>query len=77
MLYTKEGDYQIWLEAIPGSIIKSNVVSPCGLTKADIGQHLIRGGVESPVEAEHKRSSSGCDESQVTQTGAVTLEDCS
>ena len=68
--------YQIWLEAIPRGEIESKVVSPCRLTKADIRQHLIRRGFEGPVEAEHKCSSSSCDESQVTQTGAVTLEGC-
>ena len=69
-------DYQIWLEAIPRGIIESKVVSPCRWPKANIW-YLIRRGFEGPVEAEHKCSSSSCDESQVTQTGAVTLEGCS
>ena len=73
----EKDDYQIWLEAIPRGKIESKVVSPCRLTKADIRQHLIRRGLEGPVKAEHKRSSSNCDESKVTQTGTVTLEGCS
>ena len=77
LLSAGKDDYQIWLEAIPRCKIESKVVSPCRLTKADIRQHLIRRGLEGPVKAEHKRSSSSCDESQVTQTGTVALEVCS
>ena len=47
-------DYQVWLEPIPGGKVEAKMVSPGGWTEADIGQHLIRGRLESPVESKHK-----------------------
>ena len=62
----KEIEYQVWLEAIPGGKIEAKMVSPGGWTEADIGQHLIRGRLERPVEPKHKGRSADDGQGQVS-----------
>ena len=62
----KEADYQVWLEAIPWSKVEAKMVSPGGWTEADIGQHLIRGRLERPVEPKYKGRSADDGQGQVS-----------
>ena len=59
-------DYQVWLEAIPWSKVEAKMVSPGGWTEADIGQHLIRGRLERPVEPKYKGRSADDGQGQVS-----------
>ena len=53
-------------ESIPWGIVEAKVVSPGGWTEADIGQHLIRGRLESPVEPKYKGRSADDGQGQVS-----------
>ena len=70
--------HQVGLETVPGSDVYTNVISPGGMTEANIVlqvKHLMGWSlVEHPVEPEYKSCHKHQDHSKVTNAHDVTLK---